>query len=85
MLGISRGSIYYQSRPVSAATLNLMHRIDKRHMELPGTICREHNRGVAHVFRLTTLPARGSSFATPLRCRTAYAKYAKHIGPSCRR
>ena len=35
LLGISRGSIYYQNRPVSDADLKLMHRIDKLHMEFP--------------------------------------------------
>jgi len=35
LLGISRGSIYYQNRPVSDADLKLMHRIDKLHTELP--------------------------------------------------
>ena len=35
MLGISRGSVYYQPRPVSVADLKLMHRIDKLHMEFP--------------------------------------------------
>ena len=35
VLGISRSSIYYQPRPVSDADLNLMHRIDKLHMEFP--------------------------------------------------
>ena len=35
LLGISRGSIYYQNRPVSNADLKLMHRIDKLHMEFP--------------------------------------------------
>ena len=35
MLGISRGSIYYEPRPVSEADLKLMHRIDKLHMEFP--------------------------------------------------
>jgi hypothetical protein len=34
-LEISRGSVYYKSRPVSDADLKLMHRIDKLHMELP--------------------------------------------------
>ena len=33
VLGISRGSVYYRSRPVSADDLKLMHRIDKLHME----------------------------------------------------
>lgn len=35
VLGISRGSVYYQPRPVSDADLELMHRIDKLHMEFP--------------------------------------------------
>jgi putative transposase len=35
VLGISRGSVYYQPRPTSDADLKLMHRIDKLHMELP--------------------------------------------------
>ncbi|PXW63938.1 hypothetical protein C7964_1251 [Loktanella sp. PT4BL] len=35
MLGISRGSVYFKSHPVSDADLKLMHRIDKLHMECP--------------------------------------------------
>lgn len=35
VLGISRSSVYYQSRPVRAGDLKLMHRIDKLHMEFP--------------------------------------------------
>jgi putative transposase len=35
VLGISRGSVYYQPRPISDADLKLMHRIDKLHMESP--------------------------------------------------
>ena len=35
LLGICRGSVYYQNRPVSDADLKLMHRIDKLHMEFP--------------------------------------------------
>jgi putative transposase len=31
LLGISRGSVYYQPRPVSDADLKLMHRMDKLH------------------------------------------------------
>ena len=30
VLGISRGSVYYQPRPISDADLKLMHRIYKR-------------------------------------------------------
>jgi putative transposase len=35
VLGISRGSVYYQPRPASDADLKLMRRIDELHMELP--------------------------------------------------
>lgn len=35
LLGISRGSLYYVSRPVSDADLTLMRRIDALHMEYP--------------------------------------------------
>ncbi len=35
VLGISRGSIYYQPQPVGDADLKLMHRIDQLHMEFP--------------------------------------------------
>jgi putative transposase len=35
LLGISRGSVYYQPRPVSDADLRLMHRIDKLHTAFP--------------------------------------------------
>ena len=34
-LGISRGSIYYLPRPVSASDLALMRRIDALHLEFP--------------------------------------------------
>ena len=34
-LGISRGSVYYLARPVSAADLAAMRRMDKLHLELP--------------------------------------------------
>lgn len=33
--GISRGSVYYLPRPVSAADLALMRRIDELHLEYP--------------------------------------------------
>ena len=35
LLGISRGSVYYQARPVSDADLLLMRRIDELHLEYP--------------------------------------------------
>lgn len=34
-LGISRGSVYYLPRPVPAADLAVMNRIDKLHLEYP--------------------------------------------------
>ena len=34
-VGISRGSVYYRSHPVSAADLALMRRIDELHLEYP--------------------------------------------------
>lgn len=36
-LGINRGSVYYLPRPVSAADLAVMRRIDELHMEVPFT------------------------------------------------
>ena len=35
LMGISRGSVYYQREPVSAAELALMRRIDELHLEHP--------------------------------------------------
>ena len=35
LVGISRGTVYYLPRPVSAAELALMHRIDRLHLEHP--------------------------------------------------
>ena len=35
VLGISRGSVYYQPRPVSAADLAVMRRMDELHLEFP--------------------------------------------------
>ena len=35
LAGISRGSVYYLPRPVSAADLTLMRRIDELHLEHP--------------------------------------------------
>ena len=35
LVGISRGSAYYQPRPVSSADLALMRRIDELHLEFP--------------------------------------------------
>ena len=34
-LGISRGSVYYLPRPVPAATLAVMRRMDELHLEFP--------------------------------------------------
>ncbi len=35
LLGISRGSFYYQPRPTSKTTLTLMRRVDELHMDFP--------------------------------------------------
>lgn len=35
LLGISRGSLYYEPRPTSEDDLKLMRRIDELHMEYP--------------------------------------------------
>jgi putative transposase len=35
LLGISRGSVYYEAAPVSAADLALMRRLDELHLEFP--------------------------------------------------
>lgn len=35
LLGISRGSVYYQPRPISEDDLVLMRRIDRLHLEYP--------------------------------------------------
>ena len=35
VVGISRGSVYYLPKPVSAADLGLMRRMDELHLELP--------------------------------------------------
>ena len=35
LLGISRGSLYYEPRPVCEAELALMRRIDELHLEFP--------------------------------------------------
>ena len=35
LVGISRGSVYYQAEPVSEAELALMRRIDELHLEHP--------------------------------------------------
>lgn len=35
LVSISRGSAYYRTKPVSAADLELMRRIDELHLELP--------------------------------------------------
>ena len=35
VLRISRGSVYYLPRPVPAADLAIMHRLDRLHLEFP--------------------------------------------------
>ena len=35
LLGFSRGMVYYQPKPLSQTTLDLMNAIDRLHMEYP--------------------------------------------------
>ena len=35
VLRISRGSVYYRARPVSATDLEVMRRLDRLHLEFP--------------------------------------------------
>jgi putative transposase len=35
VLGLSRGSLYYEPRPVSVADLAIMRRIDELHLDYP--------------------------------------------------
>ena len=35
LVNVSRGSVYYESQPVSDADLRLMRRVDELHLELP--------------------------------------------------
>jgi putative transposase len=44
VLNISRGSVYYLPRPVSAADLTLMRRIDELHLEFPFAGSRKQGR-----------------------------------------
>ena len=51
MLGLSRGSLYYAPRPVSAADLALMRRIDELHLNHPfagSRMLRDLLRGEGH-------------------------------------
>lgn len=48
MLGLSRSTVYYKPRPVSAEDLKLMRRLDELHLE-PAS----GRRGVAHIRTLT--------------------------------
>ena len=44
VLNISRGSLYYKPRPVSAADLALMRRMDELHLEFPFAGARPRSR-----------------------------------------
>jgi len=35
LLGVNRGSLYYQAKPISAETLDIMNRIDRQYTETP--------------------------------------------------
>jgi HTH-like domain len=77
-LGISRGSVYYPPRPVSAADLTLMRRIDEKHLEYPfagsrmlkGLLNDEgHKVGRCHVATLMKrmgVSQRGATGSSPL-------------------
>ena len=49
-LGISRGAVYYQPRPVSTFDLALMRRIDALHLEMPWFGARGLRRVLKHEF-----------------------------------
>jgi hypothetical protein len=68
VLGINRGSVYYQPRPVPAGDLKLMHRIDKLHMEFPFVSCcrfRGHETGSRPIARVKSKPGFCISAAPP--------------------
>ena len=63
LLGISRGSLYYEPRPVSEDDLRLMRRIDELHMEFPfaGSRMMMKQMGIEALYRKpsTSKPAPG--------------------------
>jgi putative transposase len=76
LLGLSRASVYYERRPVPAADLTLMRRIDELHLELPFAgsrmlrdllrgegvaVGREHVRTLMRRLRITAIYQRPSS------------------------
>jgi len=76
VLGISRGSVYYLPRPVSADDLALMRRIDELHLDYPFAgsrmlqtfLVREgYDVGRLHVARLMKRMGSRRSIAGPTR------------------
>ena len=79
VLNISRGSLYYKPRPVSAADLALMRRMDELHLEFPfagarmlqGLVAAEGSKvGRRHVRTLMRLPHRASVMSSTRRTDT---------------
>jgi putative transposase len=80
VLNISRGSLYYKPRPVSAADLALMRRMDELHLEFPfagarmlqGLLAAEGSKvGRRHV--RTLMRRRGSTYRRGNSVQTAAA------------
>ena len=86
LLGLSRSSVYYRGRPVSARDLELMRRIDELHLEAPffGTrkiaaqlrresqpVGRRHVRTLMRTMGIQTLYRRPRT-STPARGATVY-------------
>ena len=59
-MGISRGSVYYESEPISDADLELMRRIDELHLEHPFA----GSRMLRDFLRLQGVPTRPSALPT---------------------
>ena len=72
-LGISRSSVYYLPRPVSASDLAMMRRIDELHMDFPfaGSRMLRDLLGAegVRVGRLLRVVAHSAAIACPSQCR----------------
>ena len=87
LLDISRGAVYYQPRPISAADLRLMRRIDELHLEHPfmgaRMLRRELQKEDLHVGRrhITTLMRRLNIEATAPKPGTSKTRPGHKIYP----
>ena len=87
LLDISRGAVYYQPRPISAADLRLMRRIDELHLEHPfmgaRMLRRELQKEGLHVGRrhITTLMRRLNIEATAPKPGTSKTRPGHKIYP----